>query len=209
MMPYYRAKNSGFALLMTLLVVSVIITVGLTILDVTIKQVRLSANAKDSETAFHAANAGLECAQYQRRVQSIAMENSATPSITGHCFAQPLREINTSGTTITRQAVVVSGAGARADRYSYQVSWGSGTEAKCSQIDTVIISAGAVTASVAAGAMTAIIPGYTGGGKTCPPGGVCTVLAIRGFNRPCLTTTTGPGSVFPAGTVQREVLLEY
>ena len=61
------SQKTGFALLISLIVVSVVLSVGLVILDLTIKQVRLAATTADSETAFHAANAGMECARYWRR----------------------------------------------------------------------------------------------------------------------------------------------
>ena len=51
---------------MSLIVVSVVISIGLVVLDLTLKQLRLSTNSKDSETAFHAANAAMECARYWR-----------------------------------------------------------------------------------------------------------------------------------------------
>ena len=54
---YKENSQSGFALLMTLVVVSVIISIGVSVLDLSVKQVRLSTNAKESEAAFHAANA--------------------------------------------------------------------------------------------------------------------------------------------------------
>jgi Tfp pilus assembly protein PilX len=204
MMKSNLQRRAGFALLMTLLVVSVIISVSLTILDVTIKQVRLSSSAKDSEIAFHAASAGLECAQYQRRFQSTAMESGTT--ITANCFGQTAYMINSTVSNISRQAVTVSGTGATASRYSYQATWGVTGETKCSQIDTIVIKAPSSTAVVSSSVMRTIIPGYPGTGKACPLGGICTVISVRGFNRTCPTTT---GGSFPAGTVQREVLLEY
>ncbi|MFW6210467.1 MAG: hypothetical protein ACOC4E_03185, partial [Patescibacteria group bacterium] len=62
--PRQPHATSGFALLITLLVVGVVLAVGAVLLDLTIKQVQLSSTAKDSEIAFHAANAGMECARF-------------------------------------------------------------------------------------------------------------------------------------------------
>jgi Tfp pilus assembly protein PilX len=41
-------KQAGFALLISLLVVGVVISVGLSVLDLSIKQVQLSSDAKES-----------------------------------------------------------------------------------------------------------------------------------------------------------------
>ena len=54
-------KERGFALLMTLLIISVVLSVALTTLSLATKQTRLATDTRDAELAFHAANAGLEC----------------------------------------------------------------------------------------------------------------------------------------------------
>src|SRR6056297_3030355 len=91
-------SQSGFALLVSLIVVSVVVSVGLVLLDVTIKQLRLSSNSTDSEIAFHAANAGMECAQFWRRDLSDAIQGdqfASTPEPSGAnmpnviCFDDP------------------------------------------------------------------------------------------------------------------------
>lgn len=84
-------RETGFALLMTLIVVSVVVSIGLTVLDLSIKQVRLSTNAKESEIAFHAANAGMECARYWRRAASTTVERGG--AITPNCFSAHLPQI--------------------------------------------------------------------------------------------------------------------
>ena len=58
--------ENGLALLLALIVVSVVLAVGLSLLNITLKQFTLSATARDSEMAFHAANTGLECMQHYR-----------------------------------------------------------------------------------------------------------------------------------------------
>lgn len=206
MMHFFKKPESGFALLMTLLVVSVIISVGLTILDVTIKQVRLSSNAKESEIAFHAASAGLECAQYQRRNQAAVMEAGTT--LTADCFGVRVARTNSTVTSISSNSITVTPANASTTsyHYAYQVTWGPNNEKRCSHVDTIIINAPTATGTVNQTDMSAIIPGYPSSGKTCPTGGICTVVAVKGFNRAC---PDSPSARFPAGTVQREVLLEY
>jgi len=56
-----QPTEKGFALLMTLLIISVVLSVALTTLSLSIKQTRLATDTRDAEVAFHAANAGLEC----------------------------------------------------------------------------------------------------------------------------------------------------
>lgn len=205
--------RTGFALIMSLLVVSVIITAGLTILDISIKQVRLSGSAKDSEIAFSATTSGLECARYWRRVRSNQMENTnggtpdAATSLT--CFGVSATPSSPSGTELTG----VSNGG-RAYVYDYEFSWGSGVDARCTKITTMVIaSAAAATSSVqiephaSNDFMREFFPGYPDTStsiefKNCPPAGICTVISSRGYNRSCSTINS-------PGTIEREVLLEY
>ena len=63
-----KSSKKGFALLLTLVVISVVLAVGLSLLQVTIKQLSLSSLARESTIALYASNAGLECMQYHRSV---------------------------------------------------------------------------------------------------------------------------------------------
>lgn len=185
--------NKGFALLMTLIVVTVVVAIGLTVLDLSTKQIRLSTNAKDSEVAFHAANAGMECARFWRRQESAAMETGSP--VSPSCFGSALYS-----NTRTQVTSSVSGDGA-VYKYDYAFTWASGS--RCSQITTLVASSTALGSGLTIGNMTTLVPGYpTGSSKTCAAGERCTVLSVRGYNKPC-NSTTG------YGTVQREVLLQF
>ena len=54
----------GFTVLYAALVASLLLAVGLTIFDITYKEVVFSAVARDSNFAFYAADTGIECALY-------------------------------------------------------------------------------------------------------------------------------------------------
>lgn len=58
------SSNRGFTLLYSVLVASLLLSIGLAILNISIKEVMLSGSARDSQLAFYAADAGLECALY-------------------------------------------------------------------------------------------------------------------------------------------------
>lgn len=191
---FLQQKNEkGFALLMTLIVVGVLISIGLAVLDLSIKQVRLSTNAKESETAFHAANAGVECARYIRRIASTTME--AGSNISPVCFsASP--DTNNHSQMITG----VSGNGT-AYLYKYSFSWG--TKPRCSKVSTIVMVADPAGAGLTISNMSSWLEGYPGGEtKTCAAGERCTILASHGYNRLC-SSASGYGSV------EREVLLQF
>jgi len=60
-----RASQSGFAMLFTVLLVSLILSIAVSISNLTLKQAVLSNLAKDSGIAFYQADAAVECAMYQ------------------------------------------------------------------------------------------------------------------------------------------------
>ena len=199
-----NTSKQGFALLMTIIVVSVIISIGLSVLDLTLKQVRLSTNAKDSEIAFHAANAGVECARYTRRVNSTLMEVGT--GITPVCFgatASPNTVTSLSGAQVTGDGNVY--------KYTYHLSWSSGADQRCTQvINMVAVGTAMITPTTLGAGITTVgisthIPGYpasAGPNWYCGPGERCTLLSVKGYNRACAAS-------YGYGTVEREVLLQF
>ncbi len=187
------STESGFALLITLIVVGVVLSIGLTILDLSIKQVRLSTNAKDSEEAFHAANAGMECARYWRRVEADLMETGQ--SIDPECFG-----VSPDNLDFDEITTGVTGDG-QVYQYEYSFTWGA--DPRCTVINTLIASSTALGGGVTTTNMTTLVPGYPDGNdKYCEAGGRCSVISVQGYNRPCSTLGA-------YGTVQREVLLQF
>ncbi len=188
-------QKSGFALMMSLIVVSVVISVGLTLLDVSLKQVRLSTNSRDSEIALHAASAGLECAQYWRAINLVDMENGDPISPT--CFGSTV--LPATVTPSDESSIITSGSGS-VYLYDYQVTWGSGMNTRCSDMSVLLINAD-LSADVSVTGLVSLLNGYPTNTKTCPAGGKCTILSTRGYSKGC-------SSIGTAGTVEREVLLE-
>lgn len=216
--------TSGFALLITLIVVSVIVSIGLTVLDVSLKQVQLSTNAKDSEIAFHAANAGMECARYIRNTQAVAMEagNTISPS----CFSGTL-DYNVV-TVVPPANIPPTSDDGDAYLYTYFITWGSGD--RCSEISTMVMvsdvasssdptingmtvtNIASLTVAVPSNPTLRVMEGYpkksdgvTPGDKYCAESESCTVLAVKGYNKPCSSIRNANSY----GIVQREVLLQY
>lgn len=72
-------KQKGFALLFAVLVSSIVISIGATIISISIRQTLLSSTSRESQFAFYAANTGLECAFY--------WDNAVLPAdVTGKVF---------------------------------------------------------------------------------------------------------------------------
>lgn len=60
-------KQLGFAMLYASLIGSLVLAIGLAILNVTIKQITLASAGRESQHAFYAADTGIECAFYLER----------------------------------------------------------------------------------------------------------------------------------------------
>lgn len=192
-MNYFSNKNqSGFALLMALVVVSVVVSIGLTVLELSLKQIRLSTNSRESETAFHATNAGLECARYWRIASSVAIE--AGSDFTPSCFGENISAVSPTSVAVTSGTAFL---------YQFDVSWGESDSSapRCSRIGILAINS-PISSTAQINSMQTIFPGYPyGATKTCNEGGRCTVISVRGYSRVC-------GSISETGTIERQVLLE-
>lgn len=184
-------SRSGFALLLTLIIVTVLITIGLSVLDLSIRQVRLSTDSRDSEVAFHAANAGLECALYWRRFEADDMESGQAVNPT--CFG-----VSPDNNDVRE---IISGV-SNGDAYVYDLQFTWGNPTRCTDI-TVLVGTSPLSGSdLLIEDVDDIIPGYPGDpDKECEAGTQCTVLSVEGYNKAC-------GNISEYGTIQREVLLQ-
>jgi type II secretory pathway pseudopilin PulG len=57
-------KKGGFALLFAILVSILIVSIGASIISISLRQIILSSTSRESQLAFYAANTGIECAFY-------------------------------------------------------------------------------------------------------------------------------------------------
>lgn len=53
-----KNREGGFALLLALIVSSVVLAIGISILNISVNQINLSATARESEFSFQAAHIG-------------------------------------------------------------------------------------------------------------------------------------------------------
>jgi hypothetical protein len=85
------APQKGFALLYTVLVVTLILTIAISISNVSYRQGLLSSLARDSQTAFYQADSGMECALYFDLMQNgFPAGNPSTPLPSVTCAGQML-----------------------------------------------------------------------------------------------------------------------
>ncbi len=88
----------GFTLLIAVIMCSVLVSVGLALLDITYKQVLLAQAATQSQYAFYNADSALECALYWDQKQN-AFDYSYTSPTALTCGGLSVTSTLTSGTT--------------------------------------------------------------------------------------------------------------
>jgi hypothetical protein len=182
-----RRNEEGIALLVTLLLLGVLLAIGASLLNVTLKQYQFSGMALASETAFQAANGGMECVLYHDNLSTSVFDvpgdgsNQATAA-TISCF-------NNQSDTNSNGAV---GSG---DEQHFQFDWGSNPSV-CS--DVSVYKFYSTTADV-----PVVIDGVAYRSTDCPQGGICTVVQARGYDVPCSDVGTA------ARVVEREYTIVY
>jgi Tfp pilus assembly protein PilV len=188
-----KKTESGFALLITILVISVVVSVTLAIVQLSLQQLKLSVDSTDSEIAFHAANAGLECARYTRKKYSDSFE--AGTGVSFNCFGQ-----NIASTMSTFSPIAGTG---RATDYKGEIEWGAGTDIRCTVIDilSVVATTSVTVGAVGANSLKNDFSGYETDTKVCDAGGRCTIMSAVGYSSACANKNV-------EGTLKREILLE-
>lgn len=178
-------RTEGFALLLALIITSVALAIGLSLLDVTVKQVTLSATTRESEIAYQAAAAGMDCLVYARSTEPVQSQVDAA-SFTVDCL----------DTTMQFQD---ANSNARVQEYTGEFDW-----TLPSNQDICIGFTMAVIDTTDGTARTYARSYDLGNAKTCPAGRVCTFAYSSGYNRSCVEKNSG--SLF---LVQRELTAEF
>jgi hypothetical protein len=182
MKPNYTHER-GIALLITLLLMSVLLTVSASLLNITLKQYQFASIGVASEQAFQAANAGLECLMwhdYEGYPVSKFDVGGALPSIS--CMEEP------------SVAPRIDAPTSESEAYTYRFSWGNPGVCSDMTIYKYFSATGNVDMSTALGK-----PG------SCAQGVTCTVIRARGYNVSCPLT----GDPFPPRAIEREITQRY
>jgi Tfp pilus assembly protein PilX len=189
----HKKSERGLALLMTLLVTTVLLAVGSSLINITLKQYQFSGIGLQSEIAFQAANAGVECISYHDSlgfpVSKFDVPDNGTtvaPETGIRCMEQTSNDLVNNGNSVS------SG-----EEQRFRFTWKNTSVASSPSICTDVSIYKFSNANTAQD-MSAVL----GKSATCAPGVVCTVIKSRGYNVPC-------GSLQSPRTIEREFTLRY
>ncbi|HEX2792461.1 MAG TPA: hypothetical protein VHO23_01980 [Candidatus Paceibacterota bacterium] len=113
-------------MLIAVILTSVLLAIGLALIDVAYKQLVLASTVKQSEAAFYAADAGLECALYWDQQQGAFSYSTPLSSI--NCGSRAIAVTSSvSGSTRTSSFSMTcpDGTGTRASIVAYKTSAGA------------------------------------------------------------------------------------
>jgi hypothetical protein len=186
-----KTRERGLALLITLILVSVVLAIGLSLLNITLKQFTLSSTARDSEIAFHAANTGLECMQFYRAddaYKTILLNDDGDPDTSAPSLACAGASPSSSGTS----HYLNPADGQYVYNYTYQYTIDNTCVETSMYLMDMRESDDELTRTVNEGLDTI----------SCDAGVVCTTIFSRGYNRPC-------GNLSSIRIVQRELTIQF
>jgi len=173
----YQSTKNGVAILVTMIVVSVISTVGLSLSNVNLKQVNLATSSRDSELAVHAAEGALECmVGALRDVDLLDFVENNNNNLT-NALPGPL-------TCLGETAAITTDRKANKPRevveYKFEVDWEVDGRKLCSEAFVYVLNA------TDGEAVTYSFPGSFGlSSETCDVGDFCRVVFGLGYNQAC------------------------
>lgn len=190
------SSQRGFALLITLLTVGVIVSATLAIVELSRMQLKLSVDSRDAEIAFSAANAAKECGQYVRTFASSTIAMGGSTQF--NCFGR------SSNVSSNATGIVYSGSGTAVHRYQAVMNWSTGD--RCSVVDIIAVyppnSANTTIGGAGNNSLRRIVSNYPSDSLVCPAGAQCTIIAVAGYNATCANRNG-------AGVLKRELLLQF
>lgn len=155
--------SRGFALLLSVLVISMILSVALGITDIVLKENQLSALVRESEAAFHAADKGIDCAlfyhiSYDRNSPQLLWSPFPTSTNTGGSPSQkyyPPPDADTASCDGDQLDMlpswVVTNTNATEAKTSFHLDFGTPPNAPCVDVSVYNKNGGATTTITAEG----------------------------------------------------------
>lgn len=190
-----RGQEEGIALLITLLLMGVLLSIGASLMNITLKQYQFSGLAFASESAFQAANAGIECVMYldyrdgnpAPGMQSVfdvpGDGNEQTDIPTVSCMGN----VNVQAMNVDSDAdrKMVSG-----EEQRFQFTFGNPNV--CTEVSVYKFRDDLNPVPVIVDGINMRKDGDNNGvGDPCPVGGICTVVQSRGYNVSCAEVNAG------------------
>ncbi len=184
-------SQRGFVLLLAILVSGIILSVGMSLLDISLKQFKISGIGLDSEMAFQAANAGVECVRYWDKEDDSFTVNNVGPLKRISCMDDVNKKVcilNPPGNNCLGGPPGTPDSG---EEVKLQFEWTNSGYTLCTDISVWKFDSPLPSSMLAAGSL-----------DTCPADVKCTIINSRGYSRAC-------DKIDSLRTVERELFVRY
>jgi Tfp pilus assembly protein PilX len=94
-------RKKGFVMLFAVLISTLVLAVGISMISIALKQVVLSGSGRDSQYAFYVANTGAECATYWDLASSSVFRTNSNQATTDNgvkCLGMTITDTNLNAT---------------------------------------------------------------------------------------------------------------
>ncbi len=125
------SKNRGVTLFMAVTIMAVLLFVSFVVINIAIKSSLFASSGKDSQYAFYAADAGIECAMYWDR-QSVSKFDITVPGSPISCGGISINSGNQiQGTTTGVVNVIGGNASTRSSIFGFNLNNGNNPSNAC------------------------------------------------------------------------------
>lgn len=121
-------KNRGYTLLFAVLVSSLVLAIGISILTVSKKEFLLATSSRDSAAALYAADGGIECAAYWDQHHDVfSTTTSSSGNVRcGDAYSPIVRTISATATSTFRFSVKFGGTAASCSSVTVRKGYSGG-----------------------------------------------------------------------------------
>jgi hypothetical protein len=139
-----RDMHKGFTLLLSILVISMVLSVALGITSITLKELQLATIMRESESAFHAADKGIDCAlfyhiSYDRNIPALLWSPFPTSTVQPSTYDYPQNYLTATCNGIqlvnfANTGWTVSPTNASAATTTFRLLFGGSEDAPCAYV---------------------------------------------------------------------------
>lgn len=139
MMNKFENKQSGITLFIAMSVMGILLFITFAVANITLKSTLFASSARDSQFAFYAADAGMECAIYwdSRFDPSFFDVASTTPNASIRCGGSTLTTGGAIAGTTTLTRIGGSGVNNTLSTFGFTMSSGNNPVAHCAIVTVV------------------------------------------------------------------------
>src|SRR4051812_11007346 len=92
----HKTKQKGFALFYAIVVISIVVSIGISLSLIAVKETSLSRVRRESQFAYYASESGTSCLMYYLMIRLNAVPNA--PDVTTHCNGDIAGKTYSAGT---------------------------------------------------------------------------------------------------------------